>query len=533
MPPAPAKQKSPPALLSKPRSRASGILLHVTSLPSPFGIGDLGPAAHRWVDQLARARQRWWQVLPLNPPDDSNSPYSALSAFAGNPYLVSPEALVRDGFLRRADVPAEAFPAGRVAFGKVKPYKDALLAAAWERFKGGADAGGGRRAEFEQFREAHAGWLDDYALFVALRERQPGKHWTTWDAGLLRRSTGALRQARHELSDAVDRHAFAQFLFDGQLAALRAHAAERGVGLIGDLPIYVSGDSADVWSNPHLFQLDRDRRPKAVAGVPPDLFCDTGQRWGNPLFDWKALARDGYRWWVDRMRGCLRQADLVRIDHFRGLAGYWSIPASHPTAQHGKWVTGPGADLMNAMREGLGGLPVIAEDLGEITPDVYALRDAFGLPGMLILHFAFGGDDNAALPHNHPRTAVVYTGTHDNDTTVGWFKSLDSAGRKRVARYAPEAAADPAWGLLRLAWSSVADLAIAPLQDVLGLGNQARMNLPGVGTGNWGWRFAEKDLTGAMLDRLGGLTETYGRAAPRPAPSPANDGPPRARSARP
>jgi 4-alpha-glucanotransferase len=493
-------------------SRSSGILLHVTSLPSPFGIGDLGPAAHRWVDQLARARQTWWQVLPLNPPDGSNSPYSALSAFAGNPYLVSPEALLRDGFLRRQDVPTEKLPAGRVTFDKVKPFKDKVLAAAWERFKAAADPE--RRSAFERFQADHAGWLDDYGLFVALRERHEGRHWSTWDAGLVRRSAGAMKRAHHELSDAVGRHQFAQFLFDRQLADLRAHAAERGVKLIGDLPIYVSGDSADVWSNPHLFQLDRDRKPKNVAGVPPDLFCATGQRWGNPLFDWNAMKRDGYRWWVDRMRGCLRQADLVRIDHFRGLAGYWSIKASEPTAEHGRWVTGPGAELLNAMKAGLGDmLPVIAEDLGEITPDVIELRDDFGLPGMLILHFAFGDEPNSpALPHNHPRTAVVYTGTHDNDTTVGWFKSLSAGDRKRAVRYAPEAAADPAWGLLRLAWSSVADLAITPLQDVLGLGNQARMNLPGVGTGNWGWRYGEKDLTNKMLDRLGELTVTYGRA---------------------
>ena len=503
--------EAPPMPTPPPRSRSSGILLHVTSLPSPFGIGDLGPAAHRWVDQLARARQAWWQVLPLNPPDDSNSPYSALSAFAGNPLLVSPEGLLRDGFLREADVPAAAFPPGRVAFDKVRAYKAALLSTAWERFK--ADADPERTSDFERFCAEQAGWLDDYALFVALREEHPGRHWTTWDAPLVRRSTAALRQARRELADAVDRHRFVQFLFDRQLAELRAHAAAKGVKLIGDLPIYVSGDSADVWSNPGLFQLDRDRKPKFVAGVPPDLFCDTGQRWGNPLFDWKALQRQGYQWWVDRMRGCLRQADLVRIDHFRGLAGYWSIAASQPTAQFGKWMKGPGAELLNAMQTGLGGLPVIAEDLGEITPDVLELRDAFGLPGMLILHFAFGGDDNSALPHNHPRTAVVYTGTHDNDTTVGWFKSLKPAERKRVARYAPEAATDPAWGLLRLAWSSVADLAIAPMQDVLGLGNKARMNLPGVGVGNWGWRYADKDLDGRTLDRLAALTETYGRAA--------------------
>lgn len=490
--------------------RSAGVLLHVTSLPSKYGIGDLGPAAHRWVEWLAKAKQTWWQVLPLNPPDDSDSPYSALSAYAGNPYLVSPDLLIRDGFVRRRDVPADpGFPADRVAFDLVKPFKAKLLDVAWERFRD--DAASPWRKAFDDFCAAEAGWLDDFALYVALREQQPGMSWTEWPAPLVRRKPAALAEAREAAADSVDRHRFAQFLFHRQLAELRAHAATLGVGLIGDLPIYVSGESADVWANPHLFQLDSRRRPRNVAGVPPDIFAVTGQRWGVPVFDWKAMRAEKYAWWVARMKACLRHADVIRIDHFRGLAGYYSIPGHHPTAEHGRWVKGPGAELFEAFQAAFGGVPVIAEDLGLITPDVVELRLQFDLPGMQILQYAFGDDDNASLPHHHPRNTVAYPGTHDNETTVGWFGNLPPKDRGRLKRYAPGAESDPAGTLVRLAWASVANLALAQMQDLLQLGPAARMNTPGVAAGNWGWRATEADLSKKLAIELADLTMTYGR----------------------
>ncbi|MDB5296044.1 MAG: malQ [Phycisphaerales bacterium] len=503
----------PPARpAARPLPRSAGVLLHLTSLPGPFGTGDLGPAAYAWVDQLNAAKQTWWQTLPLTPVGEGNSPYSSRSAFAGNPLLVSPELLVRDGLLRKADLPPDDFVAGRVEFDRVLSVRGRLLAVAHDRFAAG---GGGTelKAAFDAFRRAEAGWLDDYALYSALKGKfGVATSHTAWPKPLLRRDQAALRDAARELARELDRLAFEQFLFYRQLAALRAYAAGKGVKLFGDVPIYVSGESADVWSHPDLFQLDARLKPKRVAGVPPDLFCVTGQRWGNPLYDWDAMRADGFRWWADRMRQGLRQADLIRIDHFRGLAGYWSIPATAPTAERGRWVSAPGQDLMAALGKALGGLPIVAEDLGVITPDVEALRDDFRLPGMQILQFAFGEDDSPSLPHRHGRNAIVYTGTHDNQTTTGWAKSLDAAGRKRLHRYAPETERDPVWGLIRLAWASVADVAIVPMQDLLTLGDKARMNSPGSGDGNWGWRLtATPAATRAALARLGELTATYGR----------------------
>jgi 4-alpha-glucanotransferase len=492
--------------------RSAGLLLHVTSLPSRYGIGDLGPAALAWVDSLARAKQSWWQILPLNPPDDSNSPYSALSAFAGNPYLISPELLVRDGYLHAGDVHVVRFPADRVAFEHAKAFKKTLLGLAWERFNAGGRAA--HRAAFARFTKQQAAWLDDFALFMAIRERHPAMSWTQWPAELLHRKPTALQAVRRELADAIRRHQFSQFLFDLQLVALRRYAAEKNIRILGDMPIYVSGQSADVWANPHLFQLDARRMPKAVAGVPPDIFSKTGQRWGNPLFDWKALERDGFGWWVARIRNALRHADVVRIDHFRGLAGYWSVPAHEPTAERGRWIKAPGEKLLRAMQRGLGDLPVVAEDLGVITPDVVELRDSFHLPGMQILQFAFGEDDSGSLPHRHVRNSIVYTGTHDNPTTRDWFASLGKADRDRVLRYLPNAKADPAWSLIRLAWSSVANISIVPVQDVLQLGPEGKMNSPGIGEGNWGWRLKAGALKSTHLQKLAELTETYGRNAP-------------------
>jgi len=496
---------------AKLTERSAGVLLHVTSLPGRYGIGDLGPEARRWVDLLARAKQTWWQMLPLGPAGAGDSPYQCFSAFAGNPVLVSPELLVREGLLRRGDVSGGSARVGRVDYPRVNTFKSRLLGRAFERFRGGA--GRALRGGFEQFCRAEGSWLDDFAVFMAIKENRPGVSWVDWPKELVFRNRGALDSVRRDLRETVDRQRFVQFLFFRQLDGLKQYARRKGIRLIGDLPIYVSGESADVWAWPELFLLGRDRRPTSVAGVPPDMFSKTGQRWGNPLYNWPAMKRRGYAWWVARARAALRQADLVRIDHFRGFAGYWKVPADAPTAEHGRWVKGPGRELFDVLRRELGGLPFIAEDLGVITPDVEALRDGLGLPGMRVLQFGFGGGaENPYLPHNYVRNVVAYTGTHDNDTTAGWYRSLGRTEGGAVRRYVPEVGKDPAGALLRLAWSSVAAISVAPLQDVLGLGSEARMNLPGSAKGNWRWRLRAWDHVGQGMDRLGEITGAYGRA---------------------
>jgi len=495
------------ASISRPRS--AGVLLHVTSLPGPYGIGDLGPTAFRWVDLLHRAGQSWWQILPLGPPGCGNSPYQCFSAFAGNPALISPQGLARDGLLTSAELrDARNGRPGVVDYELAIAVRTRLIARAWERFTGSAARS--IRDEFEAFRAAQAGWLDDYAVFTTLREMHGAM--AGWPRDLLFRKPAALEAVRRQWPDAIGRHRFAQFIFFRQLHALRAHAQARGVKLIGDLPIYVSCESADVWANPHLFKLDRRRSPTAMAGVPPDLFARTGQCWGNPVYDWRAAERENYAWWVSRLKATLTQVDLARIDHFRGFAAYWEIPAGERTAVRGRWVRGPGATLFAVLREQLGGLPVIAEDLGLITPDVLALRDQFDLPGMRVLQFAFDGRDNPNLPHNYVPNCVAYTGTHDNDTSAGWFASLNARQRPRVQAYVCGADEYPARALIRAAWGSVAKLAIAPLQDVLELGSEARMNYPGTASGNWRWRMSDDDLkTAGWSDWLGDLTRVYGR----------------------
>jgi len=491
--------------------RSAGLLLHPTSLPGPYGIGDLGPNAYHWVDALAYARQTWWQILPLGPTGYGDSPYQCFSAFAGNPYLISPDKLLEDGLIQPADVAGLNFPAGRVDFGPVIKFKEKLLARAWEAFKAGAAPH--LRAEFEQFKHAQASWLEDFALFLALKDAHGGDSWLTWDAPSRMRQARALQRARADYTDAIGLHEFRQFLFFRQWTALKRYANEKGVRLIGDVPIFVASDSSDVWANPELFQLDAERQPTVVAGVPPDYFSATGQLWGNPLYAWDAHKRTGYAWWIERMRATLAQVDLVRIDHFRGFEAYWEIPAGMPTAQVGRWVKGPGADLFEALRGALGALPVIAEDLGVITPEVDALRSCFDLPGMRVLQFAFGGaTEDRFLPHNYEtRNTVVYTGTHDNDTTVGWYAAITEQERDFVRRYLARDGSDIAWDLIRLAWMSVADYAITPVQDILGLGSEARMNTPGTPSGNWSWRLTENQLTRATLDRLGDLTTLYAR----------------------
>jgi 4-alpha-glucanotransferase len=495
---------------SAPSKRSAGILLHPTSLPGPFGIGDLGPAAYAWVDALVRGRQSWWQILPLGPTGYGDSPYQAFSAFAGNPYLVSPDLLIRDGLLKDADLGGVRFPAERVDYGPVIQFKLRILTHAWEKFQ--ARVAPSLVPQFDDFCRQQAHWLDDYALFMALKEAHGGASWLQWPKELVLREPAALQKARQTLAEAVGPHKFRQFLFFKQWRALKGYANEKGIRLIGDVPIFVSSDSADVWANPELFRLDQQRRPAVVAGVPPDYFSATGQLWGNPLYNWEALRRTGYAWWIDRLRATLEQVDVVRLDHFRGFEAYWEVPAGMPTAQIGHWVAGPGAAFFEAVQTALGGLPLIAEDLGVITPEVEALRDHFHLPGMRILQFAFGGaTEHRFLPHNYEPNTLVYTGTHDNDTTWGWYRTITESERDFVRRYLARDGGDIVWDLIRLAWASVADSALAPLQDMLNLGTEARMNRPGNPSGNWTWRFTTSQLTPTVLGRLGELTELYAR----------------------
>lgn len=495
--------------------RSSGILLHPTSLPGRYGIGDLGPQAFAWVDWLSAAGQRLWQILPLGPTGYGDSPYQCFSAFAGNPYLISPDLLLEEGLLEPEDLASiPAFPTGRVDFGSAIHWKLELLARAFERFR--------LDGAYEQFCAENAFWLDDFALFMALKDSHDGAVWSTWDRALVARKTDALARARTDHARAVDEHKFRQFQFYRQWSRLKAHANERGVRIIGDVPIFVAYDSADVWANQDLFFLDATGRLTVVAGVPPDYFSKTGQRWGNPLYRWDVLKAGGYQWWIERLRTALEHVDLIRIDHFRGFEAYWEIPASLPTAEKGKWVEGPGPGFFEALQTALGAdaaepgprLPIIAEDLGIITDGVVALRDRWGFPGMKILQFAFSTDAaDAYLPHNYSRNCVVYPGTHDNDTSRGWYASASQAERAFCRRYLGRVEDDIAWDFIRLAWSSIAVFALATIQDVLSLGAEARMNLPGRESGNWGWRFAQGQLGDDHYRRLADLTNLYGRDA--------------------
>ena len=491
--------------------RASGILLHPTSLPGRFGIGDLGPEACRWLDFLADAGQRLWQVLPLGPTGFGDSPYQCFSAFAGNPHLVSPERLLEDGLLEPAALEAAPdFPADRVDYGAVIEWKRVMLARAHARFAAGATPR--LREAYGEFRGTHAAWLEDFALFMALKDLHGGAVWTAWEEGFARREPRALATAGERLAAVVDLHRFRQFLFFRQWSALRGRARERGVRIVGDLPIFVAHDSADVWAHPELFRLDERGEPTVVAGVPPDYFTRTGQLWGNPLYRWDEMRRDGYAWWVARLRGALELADLVRLDHFRGFESCWEVRAGEPTAEHGRWAPGPAEHFFETVRAAVGELPLIAEDLGMITPPVVALRDWLELPGMRVLQFAFDGDGrHPFLPHNHVRNCVVYTGTHDNDTSAGWYATAPERERDFARRYLGVDGDGIAWGLIRAAYASVADTVVVPLQDVLSLGPEARMNLPGRPDGNWTWRVDGAQLTGAVRDRLRDLTGTFGR----------------------
>lgn len=494
----------------KPSTRSSGVILHPTSLPGPHGIGDLGPAAFAWVDALASAKQKCWQILPLGPTGYGDSPYQCFSAFAGNPLLVSPDGLREDGLLDADDVRGSSFPPDRVDFGPVIEYKNRLLGRTWHNFQHGK--AGHLRPEFEAFLQQHARWLNDYALFMALKDAQHGKGWQDWPRPLRLRDAQALAGAQAELASGIGLHQFRQFLFFRQWKRLRQYANHKSIRIVGDIPIFVAADSADVWANQQLFQLDGEGRPRFVAGVPPDYFSATGQLWGNPLYNWDAMERAQFGWWVARFRSLLDLVDIVRLDHFRGFEGYWEVPAGRHDAVVGRWVKAPGAALLETVQSALGRLPIIAEDLGVITAEVLALRERFKLPGMRVLQFAFGDKPtNAYLPHNYEANTVVYTGTHDNDTTRGWYASTMEKDRDHVRRYLARDGADVAWDFIRAAWASVADCAIAPLQDVLNLGPEARMNTPGRPAGNWSWRFQSSQLNAGVLARLAELTELYGR----------------------
>ena len=496
-----------------PAYRASGLLLHVTSLPGPYGIGDVGPAALSWIDRLAQAGQSWWQSLPLGPTGYGNSPYQSLSSFAGNELLISPDWLIEDELLRPSDCQTGAFPQDQVDYNAVIAFKQRLLEKAWANFSAGARAD--LRAEYRQFLGEQAQWLEDYALFRALKTKFNGAYYLEWPAEFVERDPAALDRARRELAVQIGQTCFAQFLLFRQCQRLKAHAHSNGVRLIGDLPFFVSPDSSDLWAHPELFLLDERRRPRVVAGVPPDYFSAHGQLWGNPIYDWAALRESGYRWYIARLKSLLRHVDAIRLDHFRGFSAAWHVPPDAATAEPGKWVAGPGADVLLAIEKELGALPFIAEDLGMITPDVYALRDNFKLPGMRILQFAFDGDArNPYLPGNYVTNTVVYTGTHDNPTTRNWFEELPDRQREIFWKYLGRTGGESreaAPALMGLAWSSVAALSIAPLQDLLNLGREARMNVPGRADGNWAWRCSEDRMRDPAFEWLRDLTKGSNR----------------------
>jgi 4-alpha-glucanotransferase len=521
--------------------RSGGILLHPTSLPGPYGIGDLGPPAYRFVDWLAPMGCKLWQVLPLGPTGYGDSPYQCFSAFAGNPYLISIDFLLEDGLLTQDDLKDKPdFPASRVDFGWIIPWKLNLLGRAFSRFAQHAERNlsshvGAKRTQLEtlhidftSFCAENASWLDDYALFMSLKEANGGGAWNEWDKSIRKRKKSAMEKARKEHKENIKRHSFYQFLFFRQWDKLRAYANGLDIKIIGDIPIFIAYDSADVWANPELYYLNDESLPTVVAGVPPDYFSPTGQLWGNPLYRWDVHKETGYAWWLARFRSVLNLVDIVRLDHFRGFAGYYEIPFGSETAETGRWVAGPGSDFFKTLAfaltvpaKGSGGsahhtqheirntLPIIAEDLGVITPDVEELRDGFGFPGMKVLQFGFDSAKNPFLPHNYVTHCVAYTGTHDNDTARSWFDTAPQKEREFALRYLNTNENDFVWALIRGVWSSVAVYALAPMQDLLNLGGEARMNFPSRLGGNWEWRMNEDDISDELAQRLKEFNELY------------------------
>ncbi len=502
--------------------RASGILLHITSLPGRFGVGDLGPEAYRFVDFLASARQSIWQVLPLGPTGWGDSPYQSFSVFAGNPLLISLERLAEEGILARAELERVAsLPEGTADYVRARQLKLPLLRRAFETFQ--ADASAEQRRAFEQFCRNNTHWLDAYSVFMTLKELQGGAPWYEWPRELAAGAAADLARLADQYRPRVECQKYWQYEFWRQWNRLRAYCHARQIRIMGDVPIFAAHDSADAWSRRELFHLDAQGRMTVMSGVPPDYFSPTGQLWGNPLYRWPVLAETGYQWWIDRLRTMLERVDILRLDHFRGFESYWEVPGDATHAMHGEWKPGPGEALFRAVREALGEVAIVAETLGLITPEVEALRERLGFPGMAVLQFAFGGTFQSPnfMPHHYHYNLVVYTGTHDNDTTLGWWNS-DGAGttltREQFERerafaraYLATDGREMNWTLIRAAWASVADTAIAPLQDVLDLGSEARMNTPGRPHGNWRWRFHRELLTEAKCARLAEFTALYGR----------------------
>lgn len=499
--------------------RAGGLLLHPTSLPGRYGIGDLGPEAHAFVDFLAETGQTWWQMLPLGPVGYGGSPYQSPSAFAGNPLLISLDRLADRGWLDAKELArVPDLPAGKVDFDAVGEFKWEWLRRA---FRGYGSAGDD--PDFEAFLRKNRAWLDDYVFFQALRDAHDGQPWYEWEPELVRREPRACERWRERVAEGIRFHEFVQYAFDLQWRELRAACRAEGVRLIGDIPIFVAHDSADVWAHPDLYYLDEHGRPEFMAGVPPDFFSEDGQLWGNPLYRWEAHARDNFEWWRLRIRALLERVDVIRIDHFRGFEACWAVPAGSKTAATGEWAKAPGHAFFKAVRKDLGEVPLIAEDLGVITPEVEALRDEFDMPGMRILQFGFDADPGMEkyLPHAFIRNCIAYTGTHDNDTTYGWYHSQEvtttqpreevEEARAFVRRYVPTDGREVHWDMIRILFASVADTAIVPMQDILGLDSRARMNFPGKPNGNWAWRYRAEQLDGRVKDKLAEMTALYGR----------------------
>ncbi|HEX3034110.1 MAG TPA: 4-alpha-glucanotransferase [Thermodesulfobacteriota bacterium] len=497
------------------KRRGSGVLLHITSLPSPYGIGDLGPGAYKFVDFLAGSRQSFWQILPLNPTHTvyGNSPYSSPSAFAGNPLLISPELLMRDGLLSKSDVEdGSSFPNERVDYGAVTDFKYKLLRLAYENHRKGKV----KDHEFERFRNENSHWLDDYALFISLKEQFNEAVWSDWPEDIRHRREGAIKEWKERLKDRIAMRKFFQYIFFKQFFALKDYCNGKNIQLIGDVPIYVNYDSSDVWTNPQIFQLDNNKRPTFVAGVPPDYFSETGQLWGNPVYNWDVLRNTGYPWWLSRMEHNFKIFDMFRLDHFRGFVAYWEVPAGEKTAINGRWVEVPTQEFFNTLLKRFPNLPVIAEDLGIITPDVRELISRLELPGMKLLIFAFGDDfpNGAYLPHNYPKNCIAYTGTHDNNPIKGWFRrEANPDNKRRVFKYIGHEVSEENvhWEFIRLAMSSIANTVIFPMQDILGLGEEAKMNLPATANGNWQWRLKPEQITPSVVEKLREITEIYGR----------------------
>lgn len=498
-------------------TRSSGILLHPTSLPGPHGIGDLGEHAYAWIDFLEASGQQLWQVMPLGPTGYGDSPYQCFSAFAGNPYLISLDTLLEAGLLDAAALQhTPEFSPERVDYGSVIPFKIDILSRAFEHFK--VHASSEQREQFERFCTAQAYWLEDYALYMAVKEAHDGQSWNHWDEPIRLRHEDAISEWGQTLATEIERQKVWQWFFYEQWLELKRYANDKNIQIIGDIPIFVSYDSADTWGNSHLFHLDEKGNPKLVSGVPPDYFSETGQRWGNPLYRWKRMKENGYAWWISRFKSTLEFFDIIRVDHFRGFEAFWEIPASEPTAIKGRWVKGPGQDLFDAIRNALGELPIIAEDLGVITPPVEQLRDDNGLPGMKVLQFAFASDAfDPYLPHNFERNCVVYTGTHDNDTTLGWYQQCSEEEKDFIRRYMARDDRDIAWDFIRAAFSSVANQAIAPFQDFLRLGSEARMNTPGKASGNWTWRYTPEMIEDWLAPAIWDMAEVFARVPAREA----------------